>query len=111
MRTLTHLAALLHVGLAPTSLKANVTQSQTYTHSHGLAVASDTGETLLAVGATWDYIQAHELFKKGLVDVGDMCDRLKKVARCDGHGPVFEEGDVRRAVMESTVAGGRDELI
>jgi AP-1-like transcription factor len=65
---------------------------------------------LLAAGATWDLIQSHELFKRGLVDVGDVCERLKRVAKCDGQGPVFEEGDVRRAIEES-VAGGSDELI
>jgi hypothetical protein len=55
-------------------------------------------------------IQSHDLFKRGLVDVGDVCERLKRVAKCDGQGPVFEEGDVRRAIEES-VAGGSDELI
>lgn len=78
---------------------------------HRLVVSEDTGEALLPAGATWDYIQKHELFRNGLVDVGDVCERLKKLARCDGRGPVFEEGDVRRAIAQSAVAGGRDELI
>ena len=55
-------------------------------------------------------IQAHEMYKRGLVDVGDVCERLKNCAKCDGQGPVFEEGDVRR-VIEESVAGGSDELI
>jgi AP-1-like transcription factor len=76
-----------------------------------LTVDDETGEPLLGAGATWDYIQSHELFKKGLVDVGDVCERLKKVARCDGQGPVFQENDVRQAIVHSAVAGGRDELI
>jgi len=76
-----------------------------------ITVSADSGERLLAAGATWDYIQQHELFQKGLVDVGDVCERLKKLARCDGQGPVFEEGDIRMAIKESAVAGGRDELI
>jgi hypothetical protein len=76
-----------------------------------IAVDDDTGEQLLGAGATWDYIQAHELFRKGLVDVGDVCERLKKMARCDGQGPIFLEKDVRQAIAESAVAGGRDELI
>lgn len=76
-----------------------------------ITVSADSGERLLAAGATWDYIQRHELFQKGLVDVGDVCERLKKLARCDGQGPVFEERDVRMAIKESAVAGGRDELI
>ncbi|RMD44157.1 hypothetical protein DV735_g937, partial [Chaetothyriales sp. CBS 134920] len=76
-----------------------------------LAIDDETGEALLGAGATWDYIQAHEKVRKGLVDVGDACERLKKLARCDGQGPVFKEGDIRRAIAESAVAGGRDELL
>jgi AP-1-like transcription factor len=76
-----------------------------------MTVDDDTGEPLLGAGATWDYIQAHELFRKGLVDVGDVCERLKQMARCDGQGPSFLESDVRAAIAESAVAGGRDELI
>ena len=76
-----------------------------------LTIDDESGEPLLGAGATWDYIQAHELFQKGLVDVGDVCERLKKLARCDGQGPVFQESDVRKAISESAVAGGRDELI
>jgi len=82
-----------------------------YSSPRRILINDVTGEPLLAAGATWDYIQAHELFRKGLVDVGDVCERLKKMARCDGQGPVFEESDVRRAIAESAVAGGRDELI
>ena len=77
-----------------------------------LTVDDETGQPLLGAGATWDYIQSHQLFRKGLVDVGDVCERLKSLARCDGQGgPVFQESDVRRAIAESAVAGGRDELI
>lgn len=79
--------------------------------SQRITVSAESGERLLAAGATWDYIQKHELFQKGLVDVGDVCERLKKLARCDGQGPVFDESDVRVAIQESAVAGGRDELI
>ena len=82
-----------------------------YIPSQRITVSADSGERLLAAGATWDYIQQHELFQKGLVDVGDVCERLKKLARCDGQGPVFEERDIRMAINESAVAGGRDELI
>ncbi|KAK5091881.1 AP-1-like transcription factor [Exophiala xenobiotica] len=76
-----------------------------------VAVDEENGEPLYSAGQTWDYIQGHELFKRGLVDVGDVCERLKKVAKCDGQGPVFQEGDIRKAIQESAVAGGRDELI
>jgi AP-1-like transcription factor len=35
---------------------------------------------------------------------------LKGCAECDGTGPAFEEGRVRRAIEESAAAG-RDEMI
>lgn len=76
-----------------------------------VVIDDSSGEPLLNAGQTWDYIQAHEMFRKGLVDVGDVCERLKKLARCHGQGPVFRERDIRRAIDKSAVAGGRDELI
>lgn len=58
----------------------------------------------------WDVIQAHPLVKQGLVDVADVCERLKGAAKCDGHGPVFEESTIWQAIEESKRCGG-DELI
>jgi AP-1-like factor len=58
----------------------------------------------------WDLIQAHPLVKQGLVDIADVCERLKGAAKCDGHGPVFEESMIWQAVEESRRSGG-DELI
>lgn len=58
----------------------------------------------------WDVIQSHPLVKQGLVDVADVCERLKGAAKCDGHGPVFEESTIWQAVEESRRSGG-DELI
>lgn len=96
------------------SVMSGLDPSSKYAHFgtiKSITVDDDTGEQLLGSGATWDYILAHELFRKGLVDVGDVCERLKKMARCDGQGPMFLERDVRQAIAESAVAGGRDELI
>ncbi|ORY10646.1 hypothetical protein BCR34DRAFT_566460 [Clohesyomyces aquaticus] len=59
---------------------------------------------------TWDLIQSHPLVKQGLVDIADVCERLKGAAKCDGHGPVFEEATIWKAVEESRRSGG-DELI
>jgi AP-1-like factor len=79
------------------------------TPSHRV-VQSENGERLLAAGATWDYIIGHDLFKKGMVDVGDVSLRLKHLAKCDGQGPVFEESAVLEAI-EQSVASGSDELL
>jgi hypothetical protein len=59
---------------------------------------------------TWDLIQSHPLVKQGLVDIADVCERLKGAAKCDGHGPVFEESTIWQAVEDSRRSGG-DELI
>lgn len=73
-------------------------------------IVESGGERLLAAGSTWDYIINHDLFKKGLVDVADVSERLKCQAKCDGQGPVFEERAVLKAIMDS-VASGSDELL
>lgn len=79
------------------------------TPSHRI-VTSENGQRMFAAGATWDYIIKHPLYERGLVDVGDVSDRLKKVAKCDGQGPVFEEREIINAI-EKSVASGNDELL
>lgn len=78
--------------------------------SHRIHIHAATGERLLTTGAAWDMIQNHEMFKKGMIDIADVCGRLKGRTMCDGSGPAFEEGEIRRAIEES-VGGPGDELI
>lgn len=94
----------------PQDFYTNVLQGHANkTPSHRI-VTSDSGERLLAAGATWELIINHDLFKRGLVDVGQVSDRLKPQAKCDGQGPVFEERAILEAIQQS-VASGSDELI
>lgn len=94
----------------PTDFYTNVLQNHTNkTPSHRI-VTSEDGERLLAAGATWELIINHDLFKRGLVDVGAVSDRIKPLAKCDGQGPVFEERAIIEAI-EQSVASGSDELI
>lgn len=79
------------------------------TPSHRI-VTSEDGGRLYAAGATWDFIIGHELYKKGLVDIADISNRLKHQAKCDGQGPVFEERAIVEAIQES-IASGSDELL
>jgi len=58
----------------------------------------------------WDLIQSHPLVKQGLVDIADVCERLKGASRCSGNGIAFEEHMIWKAVEESRRSGG-DELI
>ena len=78
--------------------------------SHRISKNVVTGEKMLATGAAWDYIQQHELHRRGLVDLGDVVDNLKQRVQCDGTGPTFAEGAVEEAIQESIGIGG-DELI
>ncbi|KAI0204235.1 hypothetical protein F4808DRAFT_373197 [Astrocystis sublimbata] len=78
------------------------------TPSHRI-VESD-GQRLLAAGAAWEYIINHDLFRKGVVDVGVVSERLRGQAKCDGQGPVFEEHAIQQAIVDS-VASGSDELL
>ena len=78
--------------------------------SHRIIQNAVTGEKLLATGAAWDYIQQHELQRKGLVELGDVVDNLKQRVQCDGAGPTFAESAVEEAIQDSIGIGG-DELI
>ncbi|KAL9125430.1 MAG: hypothetical protein Q9217_005365 [Psora testacea] len=78
--------------------------------SHRIAVSPTTGERRLATGATWDLIQKHPLYRQGLVDLGEVVDRLREKAVCDGTGPSFLESEVFNAIEESVGVPG-DELI
>ena len=78
--------------------------------SHRIQISATTGERLLSTGAAWELIQAHEMYRKGVVDIGEVCDRLKEKVMCDGSGPTFAEGEVIKAIEESVGAAG-DELI
>lgn len=95
---------------SPKDFYTNVLQNHPNKSPSHRIVTSDNGDRLLAAGATWEYIINHELFKRGLVDVGRVSDRLRPLAKCDGQGPVFEERAIAEAIQES-VASGSDELI
>ncbi|KAJ4346133.1 hypothetical protein N0V95_005686 [Ascochyta clinopodiicola] len=77
--------------------------------NHAASRHTSKGREVPAAQA-WDVIQAHPLVRQGLVDVTDVVERLKGAAKCDGHGPVFEESTIWQAVEESRRSGG-DELI
>ncbi|KAJ6138528.1 hypothetical protein N7471_005014 [Penicillium samsonianum] len=95
---------------SPTDFHATFMADGPRSPQHRLTVCPITGEKLLDAGATWDLIQKHELFERGQLDIGDVTERLKGMSQCDGQGPAFIEGQVRRAIEESA-AVGRDELI
>ncbi|KAG5924930.1 hypothetical protein E4U42_004533 [Claviceps africana] len=95
---------------SPTDFYSNVLQNHPNKRPSHRIVTSDDGERLLAAGATWDFIVNHDLYRRGLVDVGDVSDRLKTCARCDGQGPVFSERAIVRA-MEQSVSSGSDDLL
>ncbi|KAJ6783584.1 hypothetical protein PWT90_08460 [Aphanocladium album] len=94
----------------PTDFYSDVLQGHANKAPSHRIVVGDDGERLLAAGATWDYIVGHELFKRGLVDVGSVSERLKGAARCDGQGPVFPEAAILAAI-EQSVASGSDDLL
>lgn len=77
---------------------------------HRISTSPKTGERLLGAGAAWDLIVLHPLYEQGLVDIGDISERLKGLARCDGQGPVFEESVILDAIQASS-GSGRDELL
>ncbi|KAM0524755.1 hypothetical protein ACHAPE_000855 [Trichoderma viride] len=94
----------------PTDFYTNVLQGHNNKFPSHRIVTSDDGHRLLAAGAAWDFILAHPSYKRGLVDVSQVAERMKRLAKCDGQGPVFSEGDIIHAI-EQSVASGSDDLL
>ncbi len=67
------------------------------------------GRTISA-SQVWDVIQAHPLIKQDLVDISQICERLKSTAKCDGYDLMPEESTVLQAVEEAS-NGGIDQLL
>jgi AP-1-like factor len=75
---------------SPTDFYTKVlNEHENKTPSHRI-VTIMSGERLLAVGAAWGYIIKHPPYVSSLVDVGEVSDRLKRVAKLDGQGTVFD---------------------
>jgi AP-1-like factor len=86
---------------SPTDFYTKVlNEHENKTPSHRI-VTIMSGERLLAVGAAWGYIIKHPPYVSSLVDVGEVSDRLKRVAKLDGQGTVFEEKDIIDAIVKS----------
>ena len=75
---------------------------------HRMAFCPLTGDKLLDTSATWELIQSHDLFERGLVDIEDVSTRLRRIAQCNGQGPAFREGEIRKAIEESAAAAADD---
>lgn len=84
------------------------TQTSTHVRAESKGARPVSWTRPLDAGATWDLLQAHPLFISGAVDVGEVCERLKKCARCEGGGPMFDEPDVRRVIEEVANGSGQD---
>lgn len=85
------------------SSSPNLAANRESKHLHQVTVCPITGEKLLDTGATWDLLQGHELVKCGEVNIENVSRRLRNMAQCNGQGPAFREGEVRRAIKESAV--------
>ncbi|KAF5865025.1 hypothetical protein ETB97_005590 [Aspergillus alliaceus] len=95
---------------SPTDFYSELVPKGEPSRLHRVSTCAKTGEKLLGAGATWDLIQGHELFKRGLVDIKDVSERLKNITQCDGQGPAFPEGQVLKAIEESAAANHDDLL-
>ncbi|KAI9903664.1 hypothetical protein N3K66_000193 [Trichothecium roseum] len=94
---------------SPNDFASNILEGHT-NKSFSHRIVHLDGNRLLAAGASWDFIISHDLFKRGLVDVGNVSQVLKNRAKCDGQGPVFMEKDILEAI-EISVASGTDDLL
>ncbi|KAF7589790.1 hypothetical protein BBP40_003852 [Aspergillus hancockii] len=95
---------------SPTDFYSELVPKGEPSRLHRVSTCAKTGQKLLGAGATWDLIQGHDLFKRGLVDIKDVSDRLKNITQCDGQGPAFPEAEVLKAIEESAAANHDDLL-
>ncbi|KAH9841280.1 Transcription factor PAP1 [Teratosphaeria destructans] len=54
----------------------------------------------LSVSETWNLLRSNPVYLSGALDIGQVCKRLKRLARCDEAEPMFEEEGVRRIIEE-----------
>ncbi|KAE8167899.1 hypothetical protein BDV40DRAFT_295019 [Aspergillus tamarii] len=59
--------------------------------THRITTDPNTGERLMDLGATWEFIQQHARFQEGTLDLEKVCNYLRQQVQCDGQGPVFVE--------------------
>ncbi|KAJ4229255.1 AP-1-like transcription factor [Fusarium falciforme] len=92
-----------------TKLYATILPDQRAKNPSPSIIARDA-ERLLDAGAAWDLIMNHPLFKKGLVDIGDVSEQLKHCARYHNYHLVLPESSIIAAI-EKSVASRTDDLL
>lgn len=100
-------AGLIHPN--PEDLSSKVVRDHTNKSPSSQIGKAIDDESLLTADAAWDLIIGHRLFKKGLIDIGDVIDLLNHWARYDVQGRVF----LKRAIIiaiERSVARCTDDL-
>ncbi|KAL4808884.1 hypothetical protein BDV18DRAFT_91116 [Aspergillus unguis] len=95
---------------SPTDFYSDLVPKGQLARLHRVTYCKVTGERLLDAGATWELIQGHEMFKKGVMDLAAVTAKLKGAAQCNGQGPAFRECQVREAI-EASVMEGADGLL
>lgn len=59
----------------------------------------------LDTNAVWELIRTHPSYDTGELDMDYLTMKLRKLARCDNlTGPVFDAGEIRRAVRQASTA-------
>jgi hypothetical protein len=64
------------------------------------------GRAVFTQTAVWDFLVDHPLIQKGHVDIQDAWDRVKRTVKNGVDGPVYVEGDVKKAIEKSRKGGG-----
>lgn len=70
---------------------------------HRLVTDYHTGERLMDLNTTWEFIQQDARFREGVLDFDKLCNYLREHVQCDGQGPVFVEKCVVHALEASVI--------
>lgn len=85
-------------------LNYDMLQNQANKRACHCIIVPNHSECLLAGGAAWDFIINHKLFKEGLIDIGDVSERLKHYTYYNSQGPVFLKSFIIVAIEQSVTS-------
>ncbi|KAI5364553.1 Putative basic-leucine zipper domain, transcription factor PAP1, Yap1 redox domain superfamily [Septoria linicola] len=92
--------------LKPIKLADGLLSTEPSSPQFPLSPGSDSH--LLSASATWNLLQSHPSYRSGAMDISEVCKRIKKLARCEGMGPMFDEEEVKKVIEKVGKSGAED---
>lgn len=92
--------------LNPTKLANGLSSAEP--SSPQFIASPDSDSHLISASATWDLLQSHPSYRNGSMDISEVCERIKKLARCESMELMFDEQEVRKVMGEIGRSGAEE---